>query len=162
MKVNTPIHLVKPKNYDALNDIYAVFDSKEKATQFVDKFKNRPDMEIIDGILNPDYSINKTSAPYYISLTQTGSIPKDIFMCDYNLDAKERPEEYNICFYGGAKSSQGLFILKIFAIDQKEALKRAIKIRNAAIRNGEWDLAWEKYKQQQPRLNLPLNGTSRI
>lgn len=152
MKTNTPIHLVKPKDLDVLNDIYAVFDSKEKATQFVEKFKNRPDMEIIEGILNPDRNAVKPSAPYYISLAQTGSIPRDIFMCDYNMDVENKKEEYNICFYGGAKSSQGLFILKIFATDQKEALKRAVSIRNAAIKNGEWDLAWEKYKLQQSGL----------
>lgn len=154
MKANTRIHLVKPKNYDVLNDVYAVFDSKEKATQFVDKFKNRPDMEIIDGILNPDYSVDKITAPYYISLAQTGSIPRDFFMCDYNLNTENRQDEYNICFYGGTKSSQGLFILKTFAIDQKEALKSAVRIRNAAIRNGEWDLAWEKYKLQRPGLKF--------
>lgn len=154
MKTNTPIHLVKQKDYDVLNHVYAVFDTKEKATKFVDMFKNRSDIEIIDGILNPDYGVEHRISPYYISLAQTGSMPRDMFICDYNMYAENRHEEYNISFYGSTKSSRGLFILKISAIDQKEALKRAINIRNAAIRNGEWELAWEMYKLQQSKLHF--------
>lgn len=107
MKTNTQIHLANSKNYDVLYEIYADFDSKEKAAQFVDKLNNRPTIEMIDGILNPDYSIDKTTAPYYISLEQTGRILKDIFICEYNLNAENRKEEYNICFYGVSKPSQG-------------------------------------------------------
>lgn len=154
MKANTPIHLVKPKNYDTLDEVYAVFDSKEKAKKFIETFKSKPDLEIIDGVLNPDYGIEKKAAPYYISLAQTGSLPRDIFMCDYNRDAEAKQLEYNICFYGGASIYQGLFISKIYALSEKDALKRAILIRNTAIKNGEWDLAWEKHKIQQSRLNL--------
>lgn len=116
MRANTPIPLVKPKNYDFLN---AVFDSKEKARQSVDKYKNRLEVEIIDSILCPDHSINDSTAPYYISLAQTGSMPRDIFMCDYNLDAENKQDEYNISFLA-TKPSQGLFNLKTFAIDQKK------------------------------------------
>lgn len=154
MKSNTLIHLVKPKNYDSLNDVYAVFDSKEKATRFVNKFKNRPDLEIIDGILNPDQHFEKKEVPYYVSLAKTGSIPKDIFICDYNQNATNKKEEYNICFFGDTRSNQGLFILKILALDEQAALKRAISIRNAAIRNGEWDQAWDKYKLKQSRVKV--------
>lgn len=82
MKTNTHIHLVKPKHYDSFDEIYAVFDSKEKVTQFIDKFKSKPDLEIIDGILNPDYNFDQKTAPYYISLAQTRGIPKDIFVSD--------------------------------------------------------------------------------
>lgn len=149
MKANTPIHLVKPKNYESFDEIYAVFDSKEKATEFIAKFQSRLGLEIIEGILNPDYQVDQKTAPYYISLGQTGSIPRDIFMCDYNQDTGTGKEEYNICFYGDAGFHQGLFILKIFATDEKAALKRALKIRNIAIRNGEWDMAWERHKTQQ-------------
>lgn len=154
MKTNTPIHLVKPKNYDALNDICAVFDSKEKAVKFVAKFKNRPDMEIVEGILNPDSSIEKKTFPYYVSLTRTSSIPKDIFVCDYNGDTDNGKDEYNISFYGDIKSQQGLFILKVVAVDEQAALKKAISIRNATIKSGKWDQAWEEYKFQQSRLKV--------
>lgn len=152
MKTNMVIHLVKPKNYDALNDIYAVFDSREKAVRFVSKFKNRPDLEIVEGILNPDYSIEQKAVPYYISLAQTGSIPKDIFVCDYNRELDNKKEEYNICFYGGSHVYQGLFILKTYAIDEHMALKKAIMMRNAAIKNGEWEQAFEKHRLEQSRL----------
>ncbi|MBB5436612.1 hypothetical protein HDC92_000276 [Pedobacter sp. AK017] len=154
MKPNTVIHLVKPKNYDAFDEIYAVFDSKEKAKEFVNMFKSRSGLEIIDGILNPDYKVDQKTAPYYISLGQTGSIPRDIFMCDYNRDLENKQEEYNICFYGEANFHQGLFILKIFATDEKDALSRAIKIRNTAIKNGEWDMAWERHQLQQSSLKF--------
>ncbi|MDR6782336.1 hypothetical protein ABIE26_001176 [Pedobacter africanus] len=154
MKVNTPIHLVKPKNYDSFDEVYAVFDSKEKAAKFVEKFKSRPDLEIIDGVLNPDFNLEQKAEPYYISLARTGSMPKDIFMCDYNRNLEARQEEYNICFYGGTEIHQGLFITKIFALNEKDALRKALLIRNSAIKNGEWDLAWERHKIQQTRLNL--------
>lgn len=58
MKANTPIHLVKRKNYDALNDIHALFDTKEKATQFVYKIKYRPAIKITNGLLYPNYSVD--------------------------------------------------------------------------------------------------------
>lgn len=109
MKTNTPIHLVKPKEYDVLNDVNVVFDNKEKANKFVAMFKNRLDMEIIDGILNPDYGVEKRALPNYISLVLTGSIPRDMFKCDYNLDAENRQEEYNICFYGPRSQVRGIY-----------------------------------------------------
>ena len=127
MKVNIPIHLVKPKKYDALNDIYAVFDSKEKATHFFDRATNRPDTDIINSILDP-YSVNKTATSYYISLAQTGSISKDIFMRDYNLNTEDRPDEYKICFYEGSKSSQGLFILKRFLLTRKKKINVRVSL----------------------------------
>ncbi|MNJ98895.1 hypothetical protein D3C87_166640 [compost metagenome] len=91
---------------------------------------------------------------YYITLEQTSTTPRDIFMCEYYNEEEEiKNEEHNICFYGGAESYHGLFISKVFADTEAQALKRAIKIRNEAIAKGEWGLAWERYKVQQSRLN---------
>jgi len=154
MNADKRIYFVKPKRYDVMDEVYAVFDSIEKAQQFIGGFKSHACLEIIDGVLNPDLISEKQKSSYYISLEQTGSIPRDIFMCDYNCDVEEtKNEEHNICFYGGTYSSNGLFISKVFAESEEHALKRAISIRNEAIVSGEWDLAWERHKLQQSRLN---------
>ena len=154
MNADKRIYFVKPKRYDVMEEVYAVFDSIEKAQQFVGEFKSQACLEIVDGILNPDLIHEKQKSPYYISLAQTGSTPRDIFMCDTSCEVAEaKNEEHNICFYGGAHSDQGLFISKVFAESEAQALKRAIGIRNQAILSGEWDLAWERHQLQQSQFN---------
>lgn len=101
-----------------------------------------------------DVMDEKQKSSYYITLEQTSTTPRDIFMCEYSCDIEEvKNEEHNICFYGEAERYHGLFISKVFAGTEAKALKRAIRIRNEAIANGEWDLAWERHKVQQSRLN---------
>lgn len=91
---------------------------------------------------------------YYITLEQNSTTPRDIFMCEYQCDVEEiKNEEHNICFYGGAESHHGLFISKVLADTEAQALRTAIKIRNQAIANGDWGLAWERHKLQQSRLS---------
>ncbi|TKC62511.1 hypothetical protein FBD94_09870 [Pedobacter hiemivivus] len=98
--------------------------------------------------------MDEQQSPYYITLEQTSTTPKDIFMCEYQYDEEViRNDEHNICFYGGAESYHGLFVSKVFADTEAQALKRAIKIRNEAIAKGEWNLAWERHKLQQSRFN---------
>lgn len=122
MNAEKRIYFIKPRRYNMTEEVYAVFDSKEKAQRFA----------------------------YYISLGQTGSIPRDIFKCDVICEVKDiKNEEHNICFYGGAELHSGLFISKVFASTEEQALKKAIRIRNEAVLSGEWDLAWERHKLQQ-------------
>ena len=98
--------------------------------------------------------MDELQSSYYITLEQTSTTPRDIFMCEYHNDEEDiKSEEHNICFYGGAESYHGLFISKVFADTEAQALKREIKIRNEAIAKGEWGLAWERHKLQQSRFN---------
>ncbi|MBB2148481.1 hypothetical protein [Pedobacter gandavensis] len=139
MHAEKKIYFVKPKRY---------------TQQFIGGFKNDACLEIIDGILNPDLISDQQQSAYYISLEQTNSIPRDIFMCDQNCEVEEtKNEEHNICFYGGSESRHGLFISKVFADSEEQALRKVIDIRNETIVNGEWDLAWEKHKLHLSRLN---------
>ncbi|WP_316748951.1 hypothetical protein [Pedobacter gandavensis] len=154
MNAEKRIYFVKPKRYDVMDEVYAVFDNKEKAQQFIGSFKSDACLEIIDGILNPDLITEDKRIAYYISIEQTSNTPRDIFMCDTNCDVDEtKNEEHNICFYGGAESHHGLFISKVFAAHEEEALRKVIEIRNEAIVSGEWDFAWERHKLHQSRLN---------
>ncbi|WP_316819265.1 hypothetical protein [Pedobacter nyackensis] len=158
MNADKRLYFVKPKRYDVMDEVYAVFDSMEKAQQFVGGFKSNSSLEIIDGILNPGLINDKQRNSFYISLEQTGNEPRDIFMCDCSCYIEtSRNEEHNICFYGGAESHHGLFISKVFADDEEDALKKAIYIRNKAVLSGEWDLAWERHKVLQSRLNSKIN-----
>lgn len=154
MNADKRIYFVKPKRYDVMDEVYAAFDSIEKAKQFVGGFKSQTCLEIVDGILNPDLISNDLQNSFYISLEQTGSTPRDIFMCDYSCEiTSSRHEEHNICFYGGAESHNGLFISRVYGDDEEDALRRAIYLRNRAVLSGEWDLAWEKHKLMQSRLS---------
>ncbi|MCX2449938.1 hypothetical protein OQX61_01525 [Pedobacter sp. PLR] len=152
MNADKRIYFVKPKRYDVMDEVYAVFDNKEKAQQFIGGFKSDACLEIIDGILNPDPISDQKQSAYYISIEQTNSTARDIFMCDSTCDIEEtKNEEHNICFYGGAESHHGLFISKVFAENEEQALRKVIDIRNEAIVSGEWDFAWERHKLHQSR-----------
>lgn len=152
MNADKRIYFVKPKRYDVMEEVYAAFDSIEKAQQFIGGFESQGCLEIIDGVLNPDLVHNEAHNSYYISLEITGNVPRDIFMCDYSCDiATSRNEEHNICFYGGAENHNGLFISRVYGNHEEDALRKAIAIRNYSVLSGEWDLAWERHKLMESR-----------
>lgn len=152
--MSTPVHIVKFKNKKSVEEIFAVFDSKDKAKQFIGDFKSQTCLEIVDGILNPDLVQAQPPSPYYISLEKYSAAPRDIFLCDYNCEIEAtRNEEHNICFSGGIENQQGLFISKVYAATEELALEMALRIRDEAIANGDWDRAWERHTALKTLLN---------
>lgn len=59
MKKNNLSQFVKPKNYNPSYNICEIFEPNQKATQFVQKLKHRPNIVIIDSISSRNYNIEK-------------------------------------------------------------------------------------------------------
>ena len=137
------IYIIKPRAFDSIEEIFAVFDDIERAGAFINRFKTKTDLEIINLVLNPDFISDKRRSPYYISLEKFDKEPRDIFVSDMISQAEAAlREEYSIDFYGESTIDQGLFNVMLFAESETEALTRALDLRCKAITGGEWDLAW--------------------
>lgn len=133
-------YFLNTKRCDLIEEVYP--------QKIVGVFKNETSLEVIDGILNADL-ISEEDA-YYISLEKMNNTPKDIFRCDQDCELQKiKHEEHNICFHGRSESYHGLFISKVFAESEEQALRKSIRIRNETILSGEWNLAWERHKRLQ-------------
>lgn len=147
MKNILKIYLVKHAEAESIDEVYAYFDTKEKATDFLNRFKTIPqEMEIIEIPLNPKYIANKEVDPYFVSLKgKTETDPFDLIICDYIEQAESaQKEEYSIDFLRNDSIDNGNFKITLFAANEDEATVKAIKIRDEVIASGEWDKAFSK------------------
>lgn len=150
MKSINKIYIVKPIGFHEMEEFVAIFDSRDKAENFIDRFKTRPtDLEIVEAPLNPEYIVNKQSDPYTVTLRENTNDPINLGFNDLiEMAEAAAREEYDIFFYDGAERSQGIFNIMLFAGTEQEALSRAIEKRDETVASGEWD------KEYQHRIQI--------
>ena len=109
----------------------AVFDSKEKALQYTKRFKLNRDYVIFEQDLNPDFTIDPERTPIEVSFEPNGEIHiSRIYEGDYIELAEENDYE----------PDSGILRCFTLAKDESEALINAMKIRDRAIEDGEWEM----------------------
>ncbi|MBC8988177.1 hypothetical protein H9X96_20680 [Pedobacter sp. N36a] len=145
MENTNNIYIVKPIGFHEMEEIIAIFDSREKAENFIDRFKTRPiDLEIVEAPLNPEYIANKQADPYTVTLRENTNDPINLGINDLiEMAEAAAREEYDIFFYDGAERSQGVFNIMLFSGTEQEALSRAIEKRDETVASGEWDKEYQ-------------------
>ena len=141
MENTDKIYIIKPIGFHEMEEIIAIFDNREKAENFIDRFKTRPtDLEIVEAPINPEYIVNKQADPYLVTLRENTNDPINLAVSDLIEQAEAAArEEYDIFFYNGAKRSEGVFNIMLFSGSEQEALLRAIEKRDEIVALGEWD-----------------------
>ncbi len=139
------LYIIGPANPDSLEGIYAIFDTMEKAQDFLVRFKTPTHLEIVEFPLNPKYIVNKLADPYFVILRKTEKETRDLYIADYIDEAEEAEKEaYSFDFHGCSNKEQGRFNIMLFAASEQEALARAIIKRDQVIASGEWDKTFEE------------------
>lgn len=132
------IYQVKYKEEYDIGEIIAYFDSRDKAEEFLQRFKTSSKYcEIQECTLNPKYIVNKQADPYYITLGIKEDVP--FLICNHDLidEAEEaQREEYSLEFKH-FKLKEAINIM-LFASSEAEAVEKAIKKRNEIVASGEW------------------------
>lgn len=149
MENTDKIYVIKPIGYNEMDEFVAVFDSKEEARNFIDRFKTPPtDLEIIEVLINPEYIVNKQADPYTVRLLEHTNDPVNLGINDLieMVEAASR-EEYEIFFQEGAERSEGVFNMMLFSASEQEALSKAIEKRDKTIASGEWDNVYQHRKE---------------
>lgn len=109
----------------------AVFDSIEKAQQYIHRFKMNKKYLIFEQDLNPDFTIDPERTPTEVSFEPNGDIHiSRIDDGDYIELAEENDYE----------PDSGILRCFTLAKDESEALINAMKIRDKAIEEGDWEM----------------------
>jgi len=142
---NQKIYAIQARNWDDLDCVHAIFDSPEKAENFLTRFKTKQDLRIIELVLNPDYISDKNQDPYRIELAGTKTVPDDVSICTYIEDAEEAlVGTFFVDVCASEDIQQADFSIKVFAQTPEEAISKAIKIRDKGIARGDWHRAHQK------------------
>ena len=108
----------------------AVFDSKEKALQYTTRFKTNTNYDIFEQDLNPHFETDPERMPLLIEfdgdevilISRAGSGERDIELAMVN----------------GYEVESGSLYCYTLAKDEGEAMITALKIRDRAIKEGNW------------------------
>lgn len=139
---NQTIYAVQARDWDDLDSVHAIFDSLEKAENFLARFKTKQDLRIIDLILNPDFISDKNQDPYRVELAGTKTIPDDVSICTSIEDGEEAlAQTFLVEVCASPDIEQADFSVKVFAQSPEEAIDKAVKIRNEGIARGDWQTA---------------------
>lgn len=143
------VYLVMPRLGDSIYGAYGCFDTLEKATEFVNRFKTIPDHEIIELSLNPEYFAHKEMDPYYIRIGKKDLEPIDNYIADTIEEVEDANiENFQIQFHNNCGIEGGHFSMYLFAPNKTAALEKVIAVRNAVIEQGEWLAAWERFNSE--------------
>lgn len=136
------IYAVQARDWDDLDCVHAIFDSLEKAENFLIRFKTKQDLRIIELVLNPDYISDKNQDPYRVELAGTRTVPDDISICTSIDDANDAlAQRFFIEVCASPDIEQADFSVKVFAQSPEEATNKAIRIRDEGIARGDWHIA---------------------
>src|SRR5215217_761916 len=133
------IYLVKYEEAFEIHEVIAYFDSRDKAEEFLHRFKTSSEYcEIEEYPLNPKYITNKQADPFCISLVERDNEPFFITMHDY-LDEVEEAEREEYKFEFMHCGFVDIINIMLFASTEAEAVEKAIKKRDEIVASGEWE-----------------------
>ena len=109
--------------------ICGVFDEKEKASLFINSFDNDEYM-IEEWNLNPyELELKEGMCPFFVRMAKNGDVLKSCKVTsDYGFD------EYELTSF----DVRGNIYIRVFAKDEKHAIKICNERRTIAIANNEW------------------------
>lgn len=108
----------------------AVFDCKEKALQYTNRFKTNREYTIFEQVLNPPFKADPDRMPFEIAFCLDGEIR--INRGDKNEEDIER------AVANGYENESVVLYCYTLAKDESDALINAMEIRDRAIEEGEW------------------------
>lgn len=108
----------------------AVFDSKQKALQYTNRFKTNREYTIFERTLNPPFKADPDRMPFEIAFYLDGEIR--INRGDQN------EEDIELAVENGYELDDVVLYCYTLAKDESDALINAMRIRERAIEEGEW------------------------
>lgn len=109
------VYIVYYGDYEHVQDIEAVFDSKDKVNAFKKRFAKNEKLKVVELILNPDFISNKDKVPYLVSFDEESEKPLDVITLfsieDCDLAAKET-----------TRTEGGQHYIYLFAANKKAAV----------------------------------------
>lgn len=150
-------YIVKPIDSTEIEEIYAFFDSREKANNFLNRFKTcSKELEILEIPLNPEYIVNKLADPYRVTFQGDENRASNCEIYDtIEYAAAAEKETYELSFFSDTDKYRATFDVMLFASSEQEAIAKGRKRRNEVIASGEWDIA---HKQDIINLRKYLFG----
>lgn len=146
MDENKKLYFIIPDDGSELDDIEAIFDSRQKAEAYNKRYKTDSGFEIMERVFDPRYETDHTRDPYRVTIDDNSEhavwVTPHHHLADIESAKNEHFEIDNTMY-----SNYELPILRIllFAESKEAALKRALEIRDELILNGEWQEALERY-----------------
>lgn len=141
--MESPNHILKLIEPNTTNEVVIPFETAEAVSNFLDFFRDliymgsaEPVDLVVQDVLEPGY--------YYISLDKYLDEPLDAFKCAEGFELG-KDEEHNVYFYGQEGNDSGLFVSRVLADCEGQAVARAVEIRNEAVYSGDWDSAWQRH-----------------
>lgn len=149
------VYIVKPRSFSSVEEVVAIFDDRQRGEEFMNRFKTKTDLEIVEQVLNPNFFSDKDRNPYYVSLEKNNLEPRDVFISDLISQADAAlEEEYNIDFYHTDPNDEGLFTVMLFAENETAAVLKAIQLRKTVVDSGEWEQALHNHQLKISQLAL--------
>lgn len=108
----------------------AVFDSKEKAMSFANRFKKNKRYVVFEHDLNPSFIADNERTPYEVSFDIRGELDIGAFGLD--------DHEVTLATKSGHKVDGDKLSCYVIAKNEIDALSQAITIKNRLIAKGEW------------------------
>jgi len=158
MNNHQKIFIVIPDDGAEIDDIEAVFDSREKAEGYNKRYKTDSRFEIMERVFDPNYESDLTKDPYRVTLHHDHREPIWVNLHHHLNDiqaAKEERYEIDGTLYSNYDAP--IFRILLFAESEEAALRRALEIRDDVVESGEWQQAVEQYKiakANQPKQNI--------
>lgn len=127
------IYMIKSYAWETLSYDNMIFDSRKKAKDFLNRFKSKQDLEIVEISLNPTYLSDKKQDPYYVFFWGSSNVPSDIMLCRSSTEIEDAL--LGKCIFEGLnRNVKGIGAsIYVFASDADEALIKALEIRDKAI-----------------------------
>jgi hypothetical protein len=126
------IYMVVSETSQLIEEIYGIFDSKEKVEAFVSRFRDRLEYEIIEQVLNPEYLTCKDKNPYAVDFKKTGDEPFEVLNCACI------PLDEDVAA-GRTSIKDNRFTMFLLASSEEEAVTTARAKRDEIINKGEWN-----------------------
>jgi|GEM_PF-1173707 len=147
MAENKKFYFIIPDDGSELDDIEAIFDSREKAETYNKRYKTDSGFEIMERVFDPHYETDHTRDPYRVTIDDNSEHAIWVTLHHHLADiegAKNEHYEIDNTMY----SNYEIPILRIllFAESEEAALKRAFEIRDKVVASGEWENAVEQYR----------------
>lgn len=140
------LYFIQQVDNDHLDYLEAVFDSREKAEAYNNRYKTNSNFKILTLDYNVEYDTDKTIDPYEIWLPIHGN---QAFLAGVRHEKfhtePAKNEEYRIDTTAYGNYNEILFRIYLFANSKEEAVKKALHIRDTSVSNAEWKEAEEKF-----------------
>ena len=149
MKNIDKIYMIKSHPWESFGHDNMIFDSKQKAKDFLNRFKTKQNLEIVEVSLNPTYLIDKEQDPYHLYFWGSSNIPEDIALCRKAEEVEDALIE-NCTFEGVNLNIKRIGAsVYLFASDRDEAIRRGLEIRDKAI--ADMSSKFDKLKSKTAR-----------